>query len=726
MGKCSLCSYFVLSLLAFVADISAYNVTAVPTAATKKMQPAKKKSKTDQHSGKESGDSAVNQKSSPKHSSHLPSFSSDQVDGYFNIKAVHERKNNRAFGPKNTSAVGFGPVVSVGPFTLDAAFYYGHQFSNASAAYNESHLIRTIPEECMSDFDNAFRKGANIEKVYKNSMSKNINKAHFYREYARLLYVNEDHDFRVVLGDTSTRNQIGSQRAVVGAGISIFRQKGNGSVITSSSPLVLTRPTKVECRLGDEILVITVLPSGTYYLDDLPEEAKIPGVKIKLSDQLNRGFDLLVDYFGGYGLLQKGESDFDISLINEWHYNIDDPYRQRYDKSPHFSGNYRFGITDEITAGAGLQFYKRAYLADFIAIFGTPAGKISPHLSFSMDGAAPADEKPEDATTTTKTKKVSRNGIAAGLYYCTPPNDLGIVLETFIGAKSKGFGDLRHTKEEDNRYNEFMEKYFIDTDALVSLRHRFRNTYSTSSSRQILSRIYTKPWFGVLTPAFTFNGVWSKSQRLREYTLSFNARIFKNVTLLISGGITYDDPHKGANQKSPDRRLTVALSIPIGDELKTSVSYYHHDEVRLQSYGMLEWKPSAIEGLELTTESFFRPGFFNPAFIAKYKGKHFNLRVDQSNSNSYPSSGSKSHSNRQRIFGGICISGDGLAPEEKHNFNVLSTAYERKAKAEKIKNQKKEKTKVGSAQEAAKLVKASLSEFGAKSSVKLPQKQNSN
>lgn len=586
--------------------------------------------------------------------------SSSGVAWFLNFKVAHERKNKRAFGPKNTSAGGLNPVVSVGPFTFDASFYYGRQYTNASVLNSERTLVRTIDEMQIHDFHDNFSL---IGKTYTKGMEKNINKPHFFREYARVLYNNEADNFHVVLGDTSTHNQIGSQRAIGGAGISIFRQNGNGSVLNASSPLVITTPSKIECRLGEEILVVRILAPGVYYIDDLPEEAKIPGVKIKLSDQLNRSESFSIDYFGGYGMLAAGEDDFDLSILYESHYDIDDPKKLHYARSPRFSGNYRLGVTDDITAGTGLQFYKSSYMIDLTAIFGTTVGKISPHISFSND------------------RSPGNNGVAGGLYYCTPCNELGLTFETFLGVKSKGFGDLRRSKELGAEYDELMEKYFDIMDTkngalFKALKDKFKHTNCSSSSRQIVTRITSKPILGIVTPAFTFSGLWSKSQRLREYTLSVASRIFKNVTFVISGGITYDDPTKGVNRQSPDRRLTVALSVPIGDDLKTSVSYYHHDEERLKSYAMVEYTPSQIRGLQITAEEFFKPGFRNPAVIAKYNTDYCNIRVDQSWSNSYPSSGSRSHSNRQRAFFATSFSDRGLSQYKKSNINIERTAFE--------------------------------------------------
>ena len=574
----------------------------------------------------------------------------DEADGFLNLKASHERSNEYAFGPKNSSAIGLNPVVSLGAFTLDTGLYYGRQFSNMFVFKSERFLSKTVPSDKLKDFHDQI---SGVKTIYGKAMDKNVNKPYFHREYTRLMFKDDEHNFRVVLGDTTTKNQIGSQQAITGAGISIFRQGGNGSVINSSSPIVITRPTKVECKLGDDILAVRVLAPGTYYLDDLPEEAKIPGVTLKLSDQLNRSELLTVDYFAGYGMLKAGEDDFDLSVIYASKYDVDDPCRVRYVHDPRFSGNYRKGLTDKITAGAGLQVYKSSYIADLTAIYGTPYGKISPHVSFSDD-------------------RSFGNALAAGIYYMTPANEYGLVFETFLGVKEKGFGDLRRSKELGDDYNELMKKYFTDED----LKEKFAHSVSQESSRQIIARVYSKPIFGVIQ-AFTFNGAWSKSSRLREYTLSLATKIFDDITFTTSAGLTYDDPTKGVNQQSPDRRLTVALTIPVGD-FKAQGTYTHHDEDRLRSYAKLQYNPSEVKGLEVTVEEYFKPGYRNPTASVKYDGDYCNIKLEESIKNIYPNSsmGGRLHNNQQRAFFGTSISQNGFKSYRKSNVNVLRTAYE--------------------------------------------------
>lgn len=574
------------------------------------------------------------------------------LDGFLNIKAAHERRNDYAFGPKNGSAVAFNPVLGIGKFTADADFYFGEQFSFVPPMHGLRNMSRTVPVNTLQEFNKQYK---NLSGSYKTAMEKNIYKEHFYRAYSRLTYQDDENNFRVVIGDTTTRNQIGNQHAIGGMGISIFRQGGNGSVINASCPIVLTRPSKIECKMGDDILAVRVLGPGTYYIDDLPEEARIPGVKLKISDQLNRSETLQIDYFSGYGMPKGGEDDFDISLIWEASYDIDDPCRVTYANDPRFSTNYRRGISDDFTVGVGFQFYKSSYLIDATTIHNTSFGKLSPNVSFSHEVFSDTNES-------------SKNGVAAGFYYETPTNEYGIMFDTFIGVKSKDFGDQRRGEEATAAYNAFMDKYFPNDN----LKDRFMHKASeSSSSRQIIARLYSKPIFGI-TPSFTFNGVWSKSERLREYTISLTTKIFDKVTFTATAGLTYDDPYRGINQQAPDRRLTVALTVPIGD-VKLQGTYTHHDDQRLRGYGKIQYNPSEIEGLEIVAEDYFKPGYSNPQASLKYDGKYFNLKLEESITNTYKNSaeGKVSHVNQQRAFFGTSISPSKIRAYQPSNVNVL-------------------------------------------------------
>jgi hypothetical protein len=401
------------------------------------------------------------------------------------------------------------------------------------------------------------------------------------------------------------------------------------------------------------------LVPGVYSLDDFPEEAKLPGVRLKITDQINRKEVLEADYFAGYGTLNEGKDDFDVIAVCESKYDFEDPHRIKYRKKPRFVGNYRRGYSDAITWGAGIEAYEKSVILDSVAIFVTEFGTFAPNLSYSY--AKWGDDK-------------KSHSAGAGFYYKLPENPYGIFFETFLGLKAKGFSDLGKGEDDAETYNKFIERYFTD----AGLKDKFKCTSSeSSSSRQIIARVYTKPLFGCITPAFIFGGLWSKNQRFREYTLSLVCRIFDYCSMVVSGGLSYDDPFRGVNQKAPDRRLTVACTIPIGTDFSLAGTYYHHEDDRLRSSASIAYTPVALEGLEIKAERSWLPGFNNNSAYVKYDGSYFNIKVEEKIENQFEHDGkSASHRNRQRVFFGSSLTTDGIKSARKVNINVLRTAEE--------------------------------------------------
>lgn len=584
------------------------------------------------------------------------------LDGFFNIKFAHERNNGRAFGPKNSSAVALNPVLTIGNFIFESDFYYGRQFTYSGFLGGQRHISRLIDADRLSDFYENFNSDnndVNIRKKVSSVMRKNVGEAHFYRTYTRLTYENKEHDIRMIVGDTVPRNFVGFQQALSGVGISIFRQSGNSSTINNSSPIVITKLSKVECKLGNEILCIKVFAPGIYTVDDLPEEAKLPGVTLKISDQLNRSEVLTIDYFCGYGLLEKGKDDFDVTLLFTHKWDVLDPHKLKYKGKPHFTANYRYGIRDNITAGGGIQYHDNEFLLDYTMIFATKIGTISPNIAFSHK--SPDGGKNKDA-------------FGAGLFYAIPKNNLGISLEIFGGIKGSGFVDMCKGSDSDDAYLAIMNKCFPD----LANKRMYRGESSDDSFKQLFARIYTTSILGVV-PSFIFNGEWASSHRLREYTLAITKKLFNRIMITVSAGITYDDPYKGPNQQSPDRRLTVLCTIPVGRDFKLVGEYYHHDDDRLRNHAKIQYNPSEIPGLEVIAEEYFMPGYRAPCASVKYDGKYFNVKAEESIKNVYECEGKKaSHTNQQRFFFGTSLSPSKIRAYQKTGFNVLRSIKDKK------------------------------------------------
>jgi hypothetical protein len=571
------------------------------------------------------------------------SKSTEENDSFLNIKCVHERNNGYAFGEKNTSAFALNPVITLGDFTLEGDVYYGRQYTFTPFLKGNGTFFKETKYIAAS-------LGLPHVMERLNSASQNaLEEAHFYRNYTRIVYGDKKGDFRLVIGDTMTRNTIGFQRALSGAGISIFRQSGNGNVINGGSSIVITRLSKIECKLGKQIIALKLFKPGIYSISDLPEEAKLPGVTVKISDQLSRSEVLNVDYFGGYGMPEAGKDDFDITVVCNHLWELDDPHRLKYQKKPRLSTNYRYGYSDDVTLGIGGQAHENCYTLDATVIFSGEFGKISPNIAFS------------DSNSGNKNRTVG-----AGIFYSLPKNELGIFLEAFFAVKGNGFGDLGKIDDENRELSRLENKYFQSLRPLSI-------PQNDSSSRQITARLYTRPIYNI-TPGFIFNGEWSKNQRLREYTLSFTTTFCNCCSFTVASGLTYDDPLWGRNQQSPDRRLTVACAIDLCSELSFEGSYVYYAGEKRRSYGSITYTPEEIKGLEFCGEFTRRPGLSTPCFSVKYDANFFNIKVEQSVINTYEdkeAATSNDHSNKQRIFFETSLSANGLGQYKNSGFNTL-------------------------------------------------------
>lgn len=576
-------------------------------------------------------------------------------DSFLNIKASHFRSDNTyPFGPKNSSIVFANPFIILGDVTIDSDFSYGRSGKYEGFLKSPVGLSR-MTGNLPSFFKNSKRIRSAAQKGFENT----VDKPHFYRNYSRIVYNDKQHDLKIIIGDVATRNTIGFQQFFSGGGINISRQGGNGSVVNPGLPIVVTKLTKAEVRLGGEILRVVILPPGTYSVDDLGEEARLPGAHIKLSDQVSRSEKLTIDYFSGYDMPDFDTDDFDFTIAFTHHWDMDDPYKIRYKNKPRYSGNYRFTPIRDVTFAFGGQAYNNSYSCDVNVIFQTQYGKISPNVGF---------------TDTYKGKKAA----GAGIYYAAPENCCGIHFETMLSVKGRGYGDLGKSDENSEDLDYYMDKYF---SAIANANDLKNGTSDYENSRSIIARIYSDPIYGY-TPAFIFKGDWANDhehsiQRFREYTISLTKTLFKGCVVTAMAGLTYDDPSKGRNQESPDRRLALACSIDLNSEVSVKGTYSHMDGERMRKYGSVTYTPEQIKGLELCAEYTRNPGRSNPVFSVKYDTQYFGVKAEESITDSYEDERAATrtgHKNSQLFVAGTSLTRKGFRSEKKNNFNVIRVA----------------------------------------------------
>lgn len=576
---------------------------------------------------------------------------------FLNVKGAHMRGDNTyPFGPKNTSMVCFNPFLDLGNLVIDADFSYGRSTKYAGflkSAKGMSRITGNLPEF----FDNYY--DAKIDKAAQKGFADTMDKSHFYRSYTRAIYNDKAHNIQIIVGDVATRNTIGFQQPFSGGGINIARQGGNGNVINPGLPIFISKLSKAEVRLGDEILRVVILPPGTYTVDRLCEEATLPGVTVKISDQVSRSETFTVDYFSGYDMPDLGTDDFDLTMAFIHHYDVNDPYKIRYRNKPRFSGNYRFTPIENITFAFGAQGYNNSYGLDFNVIFKTPFGKIAPNVGF------------------TDTYQGKRAG-GVGIFYAAPENSYGIHFEAMLSAKGRGYGDLKVSEEESEDYDYYMDKYFPTLANDFNLKN---GSSLPQTSRSVMVRLYSDPIYGY-TPGFTFVGDWANNHdgntnNYRDYSVSLTKSPFDGCVVTAVAGLTYDDPTKGRNQKSPDRRLTLACSINLNSEISLKGTYSHLDMERMKKYGSITYTPEAIKGLEVQAEYFRMPGKSCPVFSVKYDNEYFGVKIEENIADSYADKRAATkdgHKNNQSILLGTSLTPKGFRAVKKNDFNVIRTA----------------------------------------------------
>lgn len=593
--------------------------------------------------------------------------SSYRFDGFLNIKTAHERSNNYFWGAKNTSAMSMSPFLQIGNFIIESDFYYGRQFKFSGAANNFRNLSESVGDIAAfaEAYEKEFKDGNNkytIGNCFKKANENGLKKAHFYRNYSRLLYINKKHDFNIIVGDTATRNTIGFQRIVAGAGISIFRQGGNGSVVNPGLPIFITRLSKAEVRLNGEILALRVLRPGVYTIDQIAPEATLPGAKVKISDQLSRSETFNVEYFSGYDMPDLYKDDFDVTVAFPSTWDLDDPQRITYDKKARFSANYRRTFRENVTYTLGTQAYEAFTSVDAGLIFNTKYGKIAPSIGYSNNRA-----------------RHEANAGAISLYYAAPANKCGVFFETLFSVMEKGYGSVGFDEKKAEDFNEYLEKYLdkiFNTNDGKDLKKQLENSSEHGSSRQVVVRLYTKPIWNI-TPAFIFKGNWvTKSERTRDYTLALTTTVLRKCNLTLSAGLTYDDPSKGFNRKSPDRRIGLACAVNFNEEWSSKYTYtQYYDEMKL-NYASLTYNPKNIKGLELCWEETWKPGLSSPCFSVDYDNKYFCAKFEENQAHCYEDKESKTsngHANGQRISFGTSLGREGFRNVRKMNVTIIRT-----------------------------------------------------
>lgn len=578
------------------------------------------------------------------------------IDGSLNLKFAHERSNKFVLGPQNCSAIGFTPVVSLcNNLQIESDFYYGRQYTYNSIFASKRNLSRITDYEHLTNFYDGFND--KYLTAVRKQISGQLEKPHFYRSYSRM--TTQYRGCLFALGDVSSKNSYGFQLPLSGAGIFACKLKNDtnsiSSTLTSRSCINIVRPSKVECKLGDDVLGLFVLAPGVYTIDSLPEEAKIPGATLRINDQLGRSEVIKIDCFGQYAPLDTCEDEFEVIAVCNHKWHIDNPSRTRYNDSPRYSANYKCGYMQGVTLFSAAQAYNNGFICDVGTILSSDYGTFAPDVAYSHDSSA-------------NNNSVTQNAVGVGCYYAIPENKYGLMCDVYASVKSRGFSNLGIETDNIDYHVSVLEKFITNNDA----RSKLLPSDSRHTSKSVIARLYAKSIKGI-TPSFVFYGVWEKERRLREYTINFTTK-FKFVVLTFGAGLTYDDPQGGRNARAPDRRFLASFTIPIGKSWEAKTYYSHYDDELRKTFMSTTYSPAELPGFSISAERTAMPGRSIPKYVVKYGGDYGELKFEENVSNSYANKSPESktsHSNQQKIFIGTNVSKKGISKFKKYTFNSI-------------------------------------------------------
>ena len=210
----------------------------------------------------------------------------------------------------------------------------------------------------------------------------------FRREGTRLVYDDLSRTARYTAGDLQPISR-GFSGASPMAGASIVRVYADLEPQRNIQPrgqrsFTLSRPSTVEAIVNGQTVQQTRLNPGTYDIGDFPFAQGSNDVRLVIRD--NAGREQVISFSLNFDrtLLAAGLTEFGVYVGVEAPFSLSG---RNYSKRPTFSGFYRRGLTDELTAGGNFQVTNKGGVAGAEIVWAAPLGTLAFNLAGSKTEA---------------------------------------------------------------------------------------------------------------------------------------------------------------------------------------------------------------------------------------------------------------------------------------------------------------------------------------------------
>lgn len=579
--------------------------------------------------------------------------SDDKASGIFDcgVSVATEFSGKDVLENQNGFVCALLPRLGTNEFFVESDLSFGRLKSMGGFPSSIKTLSRIVPPQQYLSFVEATKDqtyGSEFSR-FRDYVKNRASQSRINRTYTRAFLKIENTN--VVVGDYSFSRGLGFQRNVAGCGLFItksanFSKSSGIQKIGKGTPIVITRTSKVDCILNGTTLTSRKFLPGVYKVADFMPEMQINNASIKIKDDLDRSVEFVVDLYASKDLMHDDGLDINFAILAPSVWHVDDPTRMKYNnKNIICASNIKYGLSADKTIDFGIQGYKNGLVAESGIIIDTSCGKFSPRCAYSFDK-----------------NNLTKNAIAASCYYGIIFEKSLISLDTEVFVKTKGFSTLNNSGCDDNK------EYCFD-HYLTSFK-KFNQSSGTESVEKGLDiRLGFNKLANILDFSFVFNGNWSRHNRYRSYIIAACVKPSNSWSVCASAGLVYDDPAGGKNKKSPDRRLAIGITIPVGDiEFRTSYAYYEDDLYR--SIYTAEYNSSHIKGLSLTGEVVVKPDFRLPNASIKYRNEYFDLKVAHNIVNKYQPA--KVHEYTDSLFFKTKVTSSGIKSPNKTHYMIIN------------------------------------------------------